>query len=462
HSSSHNLVLNNAIYNVSEGISLVYSGNNKVINNTIRNVTSYGIESAYSPSQRNIINRNTIYNGTGIVIYSCSNNIISNNTIRDIRRGYFPMTPPRGAAGIWIGGGTNNYFFNNTITGSNETCDVYGVLLKYASNNIFSFTEIRNLRSTSNVYAFYSDENSKNNSIYNMTLASYPTTISFIYGNGIALKGVLEEETQSNGELLHIGKFINVTGVTVSSWINVTIHYTEQEIWMVNESSMKLYRYNETSGEWENVTFILNETHNYIKANLTKFSIYGIWGEIGVEEVNISLNKGWNLITIPVILNWKAEDLAVYINTIAHAIYGFDICDTIVMLDAFSQKHIGHPVGAGIPPGSINNFDIVHGVGYWIFVNQSITFNITGTIIKNITIDLQPGFNLLGWTHDNSTNASEVADEIENITMVVEWNNSLDDFITYLKELGAIDFVIARGDGFYVFLAGESEKWYGM
>ncbi|RLF52028.1 MAG: hypothetical protein DRN11_01780, partial [Thermoplasmata archaeon] len=369
-SSPYNLILNNTIYNVTEAIYLSDSENNKVANNIIRNAISKGIEVAFS-STENIIDKNFIYNSTGIIIFCSSNNIISNNTIRDIRRGYFPMSPPEGAAGIWLGGSgtTNNYFFNNTITGSNETCDVYGIFLRDGSNNnVFDHIQIGDLNSTGsvygiyiymhylgsnnnifsncsiygmdgdNAYAFYSTENNKNNTIKNMTIASYPTTISFTYGNGIALKGVEGDIPWNNG-LAYISKFVNITNITDSSWINITFYYSEEDVSIVDETTLALYEWD--GSNWNEMASIHDMENNTINANITEFSIYGIFGTL---DMTIKFNLGWNLITIPTDTDWTAHDLGTNISG----------CTLVVKWDASLQKYVAHYV----PWETVNNFDI--------------------------------------------------------------------------------------------------------
>ncbi|MCD6513004.1 MAG: right-handed parallel beta-helix repeat-containing protein, partial [Thermoplasmata archaeon] len=357
YSSPYNLILNNTIYKVKYGIYLSGSRNNEVVGNMIKNATSHGIEVS---STGNVIDKNTIYNSTGILIFSGSNNIISNNTIRDIRRGFFPMSSPGGAAGIWLGSSStnNNYFFNNTITGSNETCNVYGILLQDgASNNVFDHIRIGNLNSTdsvygiyiymhslasnnnifsnctiygmdgNNAYAFYSTENNKNNTIHNMTVASYPTTVSFIYGNGIALKGVDSPPPFSNR--VPLNKYLNITNVSSNSWINITFYYSSDEIYYVD--NIGLYHYNESDEAWESVTS--NEGENAINANLSSFSIYGLFA----DELNIGirLHKPWNLISMPVNKTLNASQLA-------DSIEG---CVIVVMWDAEEQKYVDYIAG---------------------------------------------------------------------------------------------------------------------
>ncbi len=64
----------------------------------------------------------------------------------------------------------------------------------------------------------------------------------------------------------------------------IKIYYTEDEIKNLNESTLKLYYYNEISQEWQVLATTVNTEENYIEANLQHFSIYGIFGESAQQE----------------------------------------------------------------------------------------------------------------------------------------------------------------------------------
>jgi len=78
-------------------------------------------------------------------------------------------------------------------------------------------------------------------------------------------------------------KFLDIVGDQLSNNISqatVTVHYTDQDIQENNlvESSLKIYYYNESSG-WQQLESIVNETGNYVSANISHFSTYGIFGD---------------------------------------------------------------------------------------------------------------------------------------------------------------------------------------
>ncbi|MBI2508039.1 hypothetical protein HYV89_03745 [Candidatus Woesearchaeota archaeon] len=59
----------------------------------------------------------------------------------------------------------------------------------------------------------------------------------------------------------------------------IKIYYTDDEIAGINESTLKIYYYNETSQGWQSLESTVNTEENYIRADVEHFSIYGVFGE---------------------------------------------------------------------------------------------------------------------------------------------------------------------------------------
>ncbi|MCW3142030.1 MAG: hypothetical protein N2V72_07680, partial [Methanophagales archaeon] len=103
-------------------------------------------------------------------------------------------------------------------------------------------------------------------------------TISFIYDQGIKIKGVTTPELKLNpAGKVNIRKFVNVTNVTADSWIFLNVSYRDADVSGVDEDSLLLYRWNETASAWELANETgkpngVNTTGNYVYANVTSFS----------------------------------------------------------------------------------------------------------------------------------------------------------------------------------------------
>ena len=142
---------------------------NYVSQNTAIGNSEYGVvilDSEYC----NITSNTLINNGNGITVGNSSNNVVFNNTISDNYKG------------IYLSTSANNVFSNNTVKDSTN----HGIDLYLSTNN----TLYDNTVSNNNGYDFYSNDLSINNTITTLTLGSNPTTISFTYNNGTAIKGV--------------------------------------------------------------------------------------------------------------------------------------------------------------------------------------------------------------------------------------------------------------------------------
>ncbi|GAG36895.1 unnamed protein product, partial [marine sediment metagenome] len=63
--------------------------------------------------------------------------------------------------------------------------------------------------------------------------------------------------------------------------VKVVIYYNKSEVNNANidESTLKIYYYNETSGNWQSLNSSVNTTAGYVWAELSHFSTYGVFGE---------------------------------------------------------------------------------------------------------------------------------------------------------------------------------------
>ncbi len=152
------------------------------------------------------------------------------------------------------------------------------------------------------------------------------------------------------------------------------------------------------------------------------------------------LKKGWNLITIPLRCNYTAKSLGQIIS----------YCSIISKWDALNQTYISYLVN--VSPDEFN-FEIEDGKGYFVYVENDTMFYVAGALITNISFDLYPKWNLIGW-YGNATNASSLP---LNCTIISIWNASLQQFQSYLVNISPpeFDFEIRKGMGVFVYSAGS-------
>jgi len=141
---------------------------------------------------------------------------------------------------------------------------------------------------------FYSDEGSRDNSIVDFTISSYPTTISFIYEHGIGIKAVTVPEPDPAGKA-NIGKYVNVTNATADSWIILNVSYSDADVTNVEEDSLRLYRWTDT--EWAEIAgSAVNTAENYVYANVTSFSQIVAFGAPKTPAVTIYVPDNYTTI----------------------------------------------------------------------------------------------------------------------------------------------------------------------
>ena len=203
-----------------------------------------------------------VYLGSGISNCNISQNYVSNNSY----------------SGIYLDGSSNN-----TILGNDCTNNSYGIRLAGALSGSDNNTLTENNASGNLLFDFYSDEKSGNNEIINFTISGYPTTISFTYGDGIKIKAT-DSAPSDPSSYASIGRYVNATNVTSGSWLTLNVSYNDSDIAGVNESTLRMLRYNSTN--WSEVNGSgVNMALNYVYANITEFSTFA---PMGIPLLNIT------------------------------------------------------------------------------------------------------------------------------------------------------------------------------
>jgi len=154
-----------------------------------------------------------------------------------------------------------------------------------------------------------------------------------------------------------------------------------------------------------------------------------------------SLSKAFNLIMLnrydSSIVN--ASDLAASI--------GSSIVEWIFRWDNFEQKY--YPYSPNLPS---TDFEIEAGRPYFVYVNNSTTWNLNGTIAIH-SEPTYPEFNLIGLpTASKVRKASEFCDMISYATFIFEWDVATQNFKFYSSRLPTVtDFNVTPGKGYFVY-----------
>ncbi len=239
----------------------------KISDNRVTNISATGTYAAY-----------------GIKLSSSSGNSFDTSTVYNLSAYDY-------AIGISLDSSSdNNSFDTSTVYNlSAANRNAYGILLSSSSdNNTFTSGSISDINA-STWWDFYSTASSRGNSAEDITISSFPTTISFTYDNGIKLKSV-QTPPADPADKRNIGKYVYATEVTANSWIFLNVSYEDGDLGGVDENSLRMWKHNGT--DWTEVpgTNGVNTAENYVYANITEFgSIFAPLGNVtGAKAPNIT------------------------------------------------------------------------------------------------------------------------------------------------------------------------------
>jgi parallel beta-helix repeat protein len=322
-------ITTDGLENESYGIFINSSSNNTFSANTtvstIIGDNAYGIYLSSSNNNRfnsstSVSNITANQTADGINLASSDSNTFSSSTTVSA------ITANQTAYGIQLDNSSKNSFSSNTTisTITAKKNHAYGVFLQYNSDdNTFTGITIRpaivtplphSVYSKSDdhtftrvtiiptptggeFYEFYSEANCTDNVVKDMTIGNSSTTISFTYGNGLRLKRVEAGERPPSDPhgVKNIGKYVNATNGTANSWLFLNVSYNESDLGDIDESSLRLWRYN---GTWTEVPGSgVNTTENSVYANITEFSIFAPLG-YAPASVTIPTATGKGNVTI--------------------------------------------------------------------------------------------------------------------------------------------------------------------
>lgn len=114
------------------------------------------------------------------------------------------------------------------------------------------------------------------------------------------------------------------------------------------------------------------------------------------KNINLFLSKGWNLISIP--LEVRNRSINHVFNNTNITIYGYKNNSWFI-------------------PNGIDNK-----LGYWLRINESLNLTLIGTEVEDKTINLNEGWNLIGYPYLNEIGINN--SDLKNYTIFVYINNS--------------------------------------
>jgi len=153
-----------------------------------------------------------------------------------------------------------------------------------------------------------------------------------------------------------------------------------------------------------------------------------------------TLSSGWNLVSLPLQHDHTAESLGQVIPT----------CTVVTQFHATSQTFFTHVVGS-----PHDDFPLLDGVGYFIYLLHNTTWNLKGLTITNITVPISLDWNLIGWPSEDNTTASSLGASIPGTTVLTMFNATTQTFTSYVMPPWD-NFKITPGMGIFLYTTQES------
>lgn len=173
------------------------------------------------------------------------------------------------------------------------------------------------------------------------------------------------------------------------------------------------------------------------------------------ENVTFTFNlqKGWNLISLPVLTSFTAESFG--------SVIGSDVKYIITTFNATTKAQKTYVSGVS---GKEDDFEIKPDFGYFVFVTGNCKFTITGQMAGVRNVSLYKGLNLVGWTSfDKSTAADAFVTPLGSNLINVSKRNSDGSFQTFTFNVSqnADNFIVEPGSGYLLYVERDCILTYG-
>lgn len=159
-----------------------------------------------------------------------------------------------------------------------------------------------------------------------------------------------------------------------------------------------------------------------------------------------NLSQGYNLISLPLETNYTAAEIAnlsgaKYVITRTGSTYQTYIKD-------FSSED--------------DNFNVTPDRGYFLYMVQPGSLQITGRMPSDRSIQLTPGWNLVGWTALETANATTAFINPLGESIKYAVKRTSDGYQTYIRDFSGKeeDFTVQPGEGYYLYLTTSATLSY--
>ncbi len=370
---SNNLTVenNNASNNGLYGIWVdMYGDSNIIVNNTASSNSQNGITMTFA-SYNNVTNNNVNSNlEDGIYIESCSDyNMFTDNNALNNNRGI-----------VLQGGECDNDY--NIFSGNNASNNNFGIYLDGANDN--TFTE--DIASGNSIWDFYMQSvyymGTNNNTVRNLTINK---VVSFTgYDVGIKATTALADDPFG---YRNIGHYINATNNSASSWVYLNVSFDDGDISGVNESTLRMWRYNGTVWSETPAPNGVNTAENYVYTNITSFSVFAPMGNVSsLPTLNIisPLNTSYSSSYVPLI--YSVDVATSWVGYSLDGEENITLSGNTTLFDLFNGQH-NLVVWANDTSGNLNSTMVYFTAGDPVYINLKNASLRVNAIIENGTTD---------------------------------------------------------------------------
>jgi len=273
------------------GDGLIIGANNTVIEGAGFNVVSNGSGSGINISSfSNVIIQNVVVDNfsVGLDLNNTQNVTISNITIVSANLS--------GSVGISLGSGSNGNNLTNlniSVSGNNSI----GLYLNNSANNTLTSLSLSSAAGPELVLS----NTSQNNSFTNVTLDNGPKfTSSLIYSLSVDVNTTPPTDPSGQTSLSY---YLTLDNLSSDSHVDFNLSYLDSDLSGLTESTVRVYHYNDTSGEWSVLADSYLDADNNIVVSgfVNSFSTFGVFGDTfsGGSETPSGGGGGGSTISYP-------------------------------------------------------------------------------------------------------------------------------------------------------------------
>ena len=170
----------------------------------------------------------------------------------------------------------------------------------------------------------------------------------------------------------------------------------------------------------------------------------------GSDSFTFDLRAGWNLVSIPLVNN---------------SLWADQLQGTGVVVVAMYNKTSGgyDPYEVGVGPLS-DDKQITIDNAYFMYSTRDTSITVRGNDPSGRTISLSPGWNMVGWSSLNLSNAHDVAGMIPDTQVFARYNRTSNGYDPYMEGTAPIEdsFTIKPGEGYFIWTTNATTLTYGQ